>query len=295
MARAIHRNSPRSEGPFVELNCAAIPETLFEKRAVWRRGRSPLERHAAARRARSRQPRAARSSSTRSVSCPRDRRPSCCSSLQSREYYPLGASKPKHANVRIISATNVDLKALVAERRFREDLFYRLNVVPLEMPPLSARVDDVPILVEYLCQQACRAARPRTVAGIPRDALTACREATWPGNVRELDNAVQKAVIHANGQKSTRLEVRHLFPEKTRRNADARASNRVPCKHAMRSFQRRFVEDALETHEWNVAETARQLGIVRSHLYNLIKDPQSDPQGLTPSRSSGQGRELLVL
>ncbi len=267
MARAIHRNSPRSEGPFVELNCAAIPESLFESELFG----AEAGAHSSAMSRKAGKVEAAENGTLfldEIGELSLGSQAKLLQLLQSREYYPLGSNKPKHANVRIISATNVDLMALVSERRFREDLYYRLNVVPLEMPPLSARMDDIPILVEYLCQQTCQRLGLEPLP-VSRDALVACREATWPGNIRELDNAVQKAVIHANGQKSGRLETRHLFPDQ-HSDADASDGPRT-LQQAMRGFQRRFVRDALEGNEWNVAETARQLGIVRSHLYNLIK------------------------
>lgn len=186
--------------------------------------------------------------------------------LQSRQYYPLGASKAVHADVRIIAATNADLQALVDTRRFREDLFYRLHVMPIRVPSLEARREDIPVLVTYFVERA--AARHRLRPCMPSSsALLACRDAAWPGNIRELANAVEAAVIRAHGDGSSRLERHHLWPEFL---ADPDESDALSFQDATRRFQRSFLSDALERGQWNIARVARELGLTRSHMYNLI-------------------------
>ena len=187
--------------------------------------------------------------------------------LQSRQYYPLGGTQAMRANVRIISATNSNLRDMVAERRFREDLFFRLNVVPIEMPSLDQRIEDIPILVKYFCQQACRELAFSELT-VSRRALAACQEESWPGNVRQLANAVKAAVIRAQASPTKTLDIEHLFPN-AERNGDPVEKPRN-FQDAMRDFQRRFLQEALEHNDWNVTVTARELGIARSHLYNLI-------------------------
>ncbi|MCG8417316.1 MAG: sigma-54-dependent Fis family transcriptional regulator [Proteobacteria bacterium] len=266
MARAIHQNSRRSNGPFVELNCAAIPETLFESDLF---GAMPGAHSSATRRIPGKLE--AADSGTLFLDeigeLSLGAQAKLLQLLQSRQYYPLGATKPKRANVRIVSATNADLRTLVNERRFREDLYYRLSVMPLEMPSLADRTDDIPILVEHFCQKTCERHQLEQFV-VSRRALVACQEATWPGNVRELANRVEAAVIRARGQDSTTLEVYHLFPDEIANVQDQTQPRSF--QEAMRDFQRRFVREALEGNDWNVAETARQLSIARSHLYNLI-------------------------
>ena len=281
MARAIHQNSPRAEGPFVEVNCAAIPENLFENEIFG----SQKGAHSGALTDQPGKIEAARDGTLfldEIGDLSLGSQAKLLQFLQSREYYPLGSTKATRANVRIISATNHDLEARVAEKKFRNDLFYRLNVVPLFLPPLSDRTGDIPMLVEHLCRQVCDKHKLR-VLQVSRDALVACRTSPWPGNVRQLANAVEAAVIRAHGENSATLERSHLFPD---------SGERVPISEpplklqdAMREYQRQFVQQALERNNWNITKTAKELDIVRSHLYNLIKahdltrDPGDKPNG----------------
>lgn len=264
LARAIHQNSQRSEGRFVDLNCAAIPENLFESELFG----AEAGAHSTAMRAKEGKVAAAEGGTLfldEIAELSLGSQAKLLQLLQAREYYPLGASSARKANVRIISATNAELDARVKEGHFREDLFYRLNVVPLAMPALADRLDDISILAEHLCRLACeRMGLP--AFQISRAALAACHETPWPGNIRELGNAIQKAVIHARSENSETLEPRHLFPDDA-----ARHNAPLTLQDAMRRYQGRFVSDALASNDWNVTKTALQLGIARSHVYNLIK------------------------
>jgi DNA-binding NtrC family response regulator len=198
--------------------------------------------------------------------------------LETREYYPLGSTTAIRADVRIISATNEDLEQLVAAKRFRGDLFYRLHVVPLKVPGLDARRDDIPELVEHFVAEACRRYRFPQLE-VSRRTLEACRNAPWPGHTRQLRNAIEAAVILARGEKSPTLHVNHVFPDR------AAGPERLTLQQATRDFQHRFVREALEKNGWNVAETARELELARSHLYNLIND-----FGLQRSDGKDKGR-----
>jgi two-component system response regulator GlrR len=141
-----------------------------------------------------------------------------------------------------------------------------LHVLPLAVPSLAERADDIPALVEYFCADACkRHGLPQVrVAG---RALRACRDAAWPGNLRELANTVEAAVVRARLTNASVLTDAHLFPG-TRSSDDALPT----LQEATRAFRRRFVQDALERFDWNVAETARHLDLTRGHLYSLITD-----------------------
>jgi DNA-binding NtrC family response regulator len=167
--------------------------------------------------------------------------------------------------VRIISATNANLVERVAARQFREDLYYRMHVVPLEVPGLDARRDDIPELVEHFVAESCRRHKfpPITVS---RRTLAACRDATWPGHTRQLSHAIEAAVIRAHGQRSPTLHEHHVFP------GHVSGPEPLTLQQATRQFQRRVVLEALEKNDWNVSETARELDLARSHLYNLIND-----------------------
>jgi Nif-specific regulatory protein len=266
LARTIALNSPRRVGPFVELNCATIPEPLVESELFGAE-------------------KGAHSTATRKVigkvaaaeggtlfldeigELSAGAQAKLLQLLETRTYHPLGATAPVVADVRIISATNANLEERVAAKQFREDLFYRLHVVPIEVPPLQARRDDVPELVEHFCAESSKRHRLGPLA-VSRRTLIACREASWPGHTRQLAHAIEAAVIRAHGEKSATLHEHHVFPKVVAKDE----SPRLTLQQATRQFQRGYVREALETNDWNVSETARQLDLARSHLYNLIHD-----------------------
>jgi len=264
LARAIANNSPRAQGPFVDLNCAAIPETLIENELFGAE-------------------RGAHSTATRKVAgkvaaaeggtlfldeigeLSAGAQAKLLQLLETREYHPLGSTTSIRANVRILSATNANLEARVSAKQFREDLYYRLHVVPIEVPGLEARRDDIPELVEHFCSEACKKHKLATLS-VSRRALATCQDAAWPGHTRQLAHAIEAAVIRAAGEKSPTLHAHHIFPKQTAEPTS------LTLQEATRTFQRRHVLEALEKNNWNVAETARELELARSHLYNLIND-----------------------
>ncbi len=265
LARAIADNSKRSRGPFVVVNCAAIPDTLIESELFG------AERGAHSTAVR-RQPGMVAGAEGGTLlldeigELSSGAQAKLLHLLQAREYRPLGAGAPVHADVRVVSATNADLRQRVADRTFREDLYYRLHVMPVALPPLSDRREDIPDLVEHVCAATCRrhGFEPLTVS---RRALLACREAAWPGHIRELTHAIEAAVIRAHGEPSDTVHEHHVFPTNDRpANPDAP----LGFHDAMRQFQRRYLLEALEQNDWNVTETATQLDLSRSQLYNLI-------------------------
>ncbi|HTE49793.1 MAG TPA: sigma-54-dependent Fis family transcriptional regulator [Kofleriaceae bacterium] len=268
LAKAIASNSPRARGPFIAINCAAIPEALIESELF---GAERGAHSTAVRRVPGKV--AAAEGGTLLLDEVADlssgAQAKLLQLLQVREYHPLGASEAVHADVRIISATNADLLERVAARQFREDLYYRLHVLPLALPDLAERRDDIPELVEHFCAEVCLRHKLTPLTVSPR-ALLACREAAWPGNARQLAHAIEAAVIRAQGEGSRTLQEHHVFPQAERGpGSDDRPVN---FQEATRRFQRRYVLEALERNDWNVAETARQLELARSHLYNLIND-----------------------
>lgn len=264
LARAIARNSPRRGGPFVELNCATLPETLIESELFGfvRGAHSTAMRNTPGKVA-------AAEGGTLFLDeigeLPPGAQASLLQLLQSREYYPLGATTPERADVRIIAATNASLAERIERHKFREDLFYRLNVMPLDLPPLSARREDIEPLVASFVEQACASHGfgPRSIS---RSALLACVEASWPGNVRQLRNIIEAGVIRAHGAGSEIVGLEHLFPD-----ASPDEDRPPTFQEATRRFQRRFLRECLERHEWNISAVARELDLARSHIYNLIR------------------------
>ncbi|TMQ19299.1 MAG: sigma-54-dependent Fis family transcriptional regulator [Deltaproteobacteria bacterium] len=265
LARAIAANSKRAQQPFVAINCAAIPEALIESELFGaERGAHSTATHRMSGKI------AAAAGGTLFLDEVAELSSGAQSKLlqllQERQYYPLGASTPVAADVRIISATNEDLKARVTRRQFREDLYYRLHVLPIEMPGIAERRDDIPELVEHFCSAACQRHGLRLLR-IARRTLQACRDAAWPGHLRELANAIEAGVVRAQIDDSETLLEHHVFPR-----ASKTADDLMTLHEATRQFRRRYVRDALEQHDWNVTETARLLDLARGHLYSLIHD-----------------------
>ena len=264
LAKALARNSPRSQGPFIELNCAALPETLIESELFG----AVRGAHSTATKTMPGKVAAAEGGTLfldEIGELPLGAQAKLLQLLQSREYFPLGATTPAKADVRVIAATNASLSDLIEKKAFREDLFYRLNVMPLPIPPLSARREDIePLLVAFV-ERACERHRfaPKSVS---RNAVLACVEADWGGNVRQLQNTAEAGVIRAHGAVSDIVAIEHLFPEES-----AEGSHEPTFQEATRRFQRRLLCECLERHDWNVTAVAHELDLVRSHIYNLIR------------------------
>jgi Nif-specific regulatory protein len=267
IARIIHANSPRSGGPFVEINSGALPSALVESELF---GAMPGAHSTAPRKVEGKVA-AARGGTlfldeVADLELPAQAK--LLQLLQSKEYYPLGASRVEHADVRVMAATNADLKAAVARREFREDLFYRLEVVPLRVPSLSERREDIADLCAHFCERAQRAHQlPRLV--LSSGALRAAEAAEWPGNVRMLAHRIEAASIRAAGEGAAQIEREHLFPEAQEPpGAKGRAET---FQEATRRFQAELVERVLTEQGWNVTKAAAALDITRSHVHNLIK------------------------
>jgi Nif-specific regulatory protein len=267
IARILHDNSPRAGKPFVELNCATLSEALFESELF---GAIPGAHSTATRRTEGKV--AAAEGGTLFLDevgeIPLPAQAKLLQLLQSKEYFALGSAKPARADVRIVAATNSDLKAAVARRSFREDLFYRLQVLPIRIPALSERREDIAELLAYFCAHAC------DTYGLPRiglsvGALRAAEAAEWPGNVRELAHAAQAAVVRA-GEGMLQIELGHLFPDPIA-TAPAPSGERLTFQQGTRRCQAKLVQDALDDNGWNVTDAATQLDLTRSHVYNLIR------------------------
>jgi transcriptional regulator with PAS, ATPase and Fis domain len=216
VAKAVHCGSHRAAKPFVAVNCGALPDSLLESELFgYRPEPSPEPRRIGT--DASPRPKAARSSRrNREISPAMQVR--LLRVLQERCYEPLGSSKSRKCDIRVIAATNRDLEAEIAKGRFREDLFYRINVIKIELPPLRERTEDIPLLVERFMERFSLRHR-KTLNGIEPSALAAMMAYRWPGNVRELENAIERAfVLCENGGA---IELRHL-PQTLRPKSPAR-------------------------------------------------------------------------
>ncbi|OGK97372.1 MAG: hypothetical protein A3E31_15980 [Candidatus Rokubacteria bacterium RIFCSPHIGHO2_12_FULL_73_22] len=268
IARAIHRQGPRRDKPFVPVNPAAVAETLIE---------SELFGHEKGAFTGAYQRKLGKLELAQGGSLFLDEigmlkaelQAKLLRVLQEREIERVGGTRAIKIDVRVIAATNVDLKQAVARGAFREDLYYRLNVVPIEVPPLRERIEDLPLLVEHFVRQYGQQFGKR-VQGLSPEALTALSEYRWPGNVRELQNVVERCVVLADGPliglNDLPLDV--LLPD---HRLLVRKADRLPLKDATEAFEHQIVLQVLERVKGNQSEAARILGVHRNSLKRLLE------------------------
>ncbi len=267
IARAIHRRSSRRDKPFVEVACGALPETLLE---------SELFGHVAG-------------SFTGAMgdklgkfmqadrgtifldeigTAPPSMQVKLLRVLQELEFEPVGGTKTFRVDTRVILATNDNLARAVAEGRFRQDLFYRVNVINIELPPLRERISDIPLLAGHFLEEVCEDTG-KDVRGFTDDALAALQRYPWPGNVRELQNFIERAVLLGKGPMVTLDDLpRHLSEGE---QISARPIAGRTLKDALEGPERQIILEVLQANEWNRNVTAEVLGINRTTLYKKMK------------------------
>jgi two-component system response regulator AtoC len=261
VARAIHRRSERSGGPFVAINVAAIPDTLVESELFGHEKGAFTGAHA--RKLGKFELAHGGTVFLDEIGCLRpDLQAKLLRALQEREIERVGGLRPVPVDVRILSATNVNLKAAVKSRAFRADLYYRLNVLPVHVPPLRERREDIPFLVEHFVGKIAREYR-REMRGVSAGALEVLTRYDWPGNVRELENVIHRAVVLARGAviqlQDVPLDV--ALPETGSRLAE---DTGLPLREACEQFERQYILRVLEGVQWNVSRAARLLGVHRN-------------------------------
>ena len=263
-ARTIHTLSPRAKGPFVAVNCGALPDTLLESELFgYKKGAFT----GAA------QDRPGRFAQAKGGTLFLDEIGEVSPALQvrllrvlqERTYEPLGGARSEQADVRIITATNRDLSALVRDGVFREDLYYRVNVVRLELPPLRRRKEDIPLLVEAFITRFNRL-QGKTVRGISPEALSLLMAHDWPGNIRELENAVERAFILCGDGP---IGLQHLPAELTARGVLRGGDRDTPSLHDVLDAQ--ALRATLDRHHGNRTAAARELGIHKTTLFRRAK------------------------
>ena len=207
--------------------------------------------------------------------------------LQDFEFEPVGGTKTFHVDTRVILATNEDLSRAVAEGRFRQDLFYRINVINIELPPLRERMADIPLLAQHFLAKVSEDAGKR-LAGFSEEALAALRGYHWPGNVRELQNVVERAVLLGKGHLVT---LDDLPPRVTAGSAVLLpAGEGHTLRTSLHGPERQIILEALQAHNWSRNATADALGINRTTLYKKMKrlGLQDPRQHLGLAISAGQ-------
>jgi len=280
VARALHEASPRRERAFVEVNCAAIPSELIESELFGHMKGSFTGAFA---------DRAGKFELADGGTLFLDEVGDMSLSAQAKVLRVLqegmvtriGASKAVEVDVRVLAATNKRLEDEIEEGRFREDLFHRLNVIPIEVPPLRERLQDVPALVRHFVETLSQGAgvAPRAFTD---EAVRGLQRRSWPGNVRELRNAIERLLILAPGKQITAADVERQFPsaEGARDLPVAAPGKTGSFDEFQRDAERAFLLAKLRENEWNVAETARALDMPRSNLYKKIEKYQLNREEL---------------
>jgi DNA-binding NtrC family response regulator len=283
VARAIHARSERRGQPFVAVNVAAIPEALVESELFGHEKGAFTGAHAK-KLGRFELAHGGTVFLDEIGTLRLDLQAKLLRVLQEREIERLGGVHPVPVDVRILAATNVNLRSAVRERTFREDLYYRLNVVPIHVPPLRERREDIPALVEHFVRKIARECN-RDVRGVSAGALEVLTRYDWPGNVRELENVLHRAVVLA------RSPVIHLqdvpldvaMPETGSRLGE---DTSPPLREAMEQFERQYILRVLEGTGWNVSRAARRLGVHRNTVLTKLSGWGIQRPG------TGEGRNL---
>jgi DNA-binding NtrC family response regulator len=278
IARAIHFNSRRADRMFVTVNCGAIPEELLE---------SELFGHVRGAFTNAVNHREGRFALAHGGTIFLDEIGDMSANLQvkllrvlqDRSFEPVGSSKTMSVDVRVIAATNQDLETAIRERRFREDLFYRLNVIPIEVPPLRERREDIPLLVKHFLEAASRE-RSRPVPALAREAEDRLVGHAWPGNVRELENVIERLVVLCGDRE---IDVEDLPPALRRPSAPAPSAPQLPptglsFRDVVEDFETDLILQALEQTHWNKNRAAQLLGLNRTTLIEKIKKKGLEPE-----------------
>ncbi|MBW2020660.1 MAG: sigma 54-interacting transcriptional regulator [Deltaproteobacteria bacterium] len=261
-ARAIHNNGPRKKGPFVAVNCGALPDTLCE---------SELFGYKAGAFTDAKKDKPGRFALAQNGTIFLDEIGDISQAVQVRllrvleqkVYEPLGATKALKTNARVIAATHRNMEEMVQQGRFREDLYYRINVVKLSLPPLSERKEDIPLLVDHFIERFNHLTG-KHIVGLSKDAMAVLMLQNWPGNVRELENTIEHAFVLCQEELICLSHLPpHLVPE-TR-------SMLVPTGLTLKEVEKRTIQEALQRNQWKKVITARELGIDKNTLRRKIK------------------------
>jgi DNA-binding NtrC family response regulator len=258
-AKAIHSNSPRCSGPFVTVNCGSIPEHLME---------SELFGHQKGAFTDAKETKKGRLELAHGGTLFLDEigeismrmQIDLLRVLEDRVFYRVGGTQPLEVDFRVIAATNRNLEKAIQDGRFREDLFYRLNVIAFKMPSLSQRKEDIPLLAEHFLRRFCQETN-KPIDKISRAAMDELMLYDWPGNVRELENAVERAVVVAKD--------RQILPEHLPIFCNKPLF--APKNNTLVELEKNHIRQILTDNDWNIARSAKILGIDRSTLYSKIK------------------------
>ncbi len=266
IARALHAASQRNSNPFVEVNCAAIPEELIESELFGhRRGSFTGASEDKVGKFQKADGGTLFLDEVGDMSLKTQSK--VLRVLEEQRFEPVGSNQAVTVDVRVIAATNKKLDDEIARGSFREDLFYRLNVIPFYVPALRERIEDLPILARHFLGEFCRA-YGRKPKELSEAALDVMLRYPWPGNVREVKNLIERLVIMCP---QVRIEPHHLPPELFRGAARSPQQPYATLHEARAAYEREFILRKLEENQWNMTRTAAAIGLERSHLYRKMK------------------------
>ena len=261
IARAIHHHSPRTDRPFVKINCTALPENLMESELFGYEKGAFTGANAS-------KPGKFEQADTGTVfldeigDVPGSIQVKLLRILQEREFERLGSNKTRHIDVRVLAATNVDLRAALEQGTFREDLYYRLNVLPINIPPLRDRKEDIPFLVSHFIKKL-RKDLGSPVESISDAAIERLLGYHWPGNVRELENVIERSMVLAGGKV---LEASDIKLDMAPKSRAASVDSFLPEGQTLDQFEQSIIREALQRANGNKSQTARLLGLTRNAL-----------------------------
>jgi transcriptional regulator with PAS, ATPase and Fis domain len=282
VARSIHRWSPRRAKPFVAVNCAALPENLLENELFG-------HERGAFTGAVKREPGKIEIAEGGTVfldeigDMPLPMQSHLLRVLQDQLFYRVGGTQPVQTNVRFIAATNRDLRQAIHQGTFREDLYYRLDVITIRLPPLRERMDDLPVLAKYFLNRSINLGYQKQCV-LSDAALIMLQHYPWPGNIRELENVLTRAIILCGG---STIEADHLYLSAGYPIAEKESGTAAPARayhEAMEAYSRKVLEDALRRNGWNQTRAAEELKLQRTYFTKLLR--QKEISGRPPTESN---------
>ena len=265
VARAIHKNSRRSDKPFIQVNCAAIPDELIESE-LFGHEKGAFTGAITRTQGKFEQANGATLFLDEIGDMSMRTQSKVLKAIEEQEFTRIGGRDPIKVDVRIITATNKDLKKEVEQNKFREDLFYRLNVIPIYVPSLRERIEDIPLLVSYFLTKFSieNGGREKRIS---QSAIKLLQSYRWPGNVRELKNLLERLVIMVPSDTIEASDLPSNFLEHSR----STGLSQMELKKARNEFEREFIIQTLEESNWNITEASQKLGIERTNLHRKIK------------------------
>jgi DNA-binding NtrC family response regulator len=270
VARAVHSNSVRARKKFVTVNCGAIPDGLMESE-LFGHAKGAFTGAVADKRGLVEDADKGTLFLDEIGELPLHLQVKLLRVLQDGDFSRVGDPLPRKVNIRIVAATNRDLRKAIEAKKFREDLFYRLNVIPIELPPLRSRKEDIPLLINHFLERHKGKAADKAITGLSREAMQSLLHYHFPGNVRELENAVEYAVAFTSGPVIQRDDLPRYILEDKKLSDEARSIPIMPLKDAKAQFEKSLIMAALIESGGNISEASRLLNIHRQNLQQKIR------------------------